>query len=270
LLKVYRSCDKCCRALDKKATVPPTNAFLLAAAETEAMFQYLCNRGAGNFRIVVDAEASSPAEVQHLISGIVHPSESSVIIARSWDEVLAALNSVNMEASSFCLPSTSDVRQTVDEAEALDHKVQSAPPSGSGAALGGELALGGGPAMASDAPWTLVWISDQAFKPAATSLKAQLESLGCQVKGYKTHKNAARALDKKRALARTVVLVTGAEAAPFLAYLCARPEIASTQVVVEVSARTAGVRESPTCQVVETFDAAVAAVWKIAADPGFS
>merc|ERR1711974_38376 len=109
---------------------------------------------------------------------------------------------------------------------------------------------------------TLVWISDQAFKPSAVALKAQLESLGCQVKGYKTHKNAARALDKKRALVRTVVLVDGNEAAPFMAYLASRPEINKTQVVVEASTRAVSVQESLTCQVVESFDQAVAAVWR--------
>lgn len=244
LLKVYRSYDKCCRALDKKTNISSTNAFLLSAADSEPMFQYLCNRGAGDLRIVVDAEGSSPAEVQHLISGVVHPQETAVTIANSWDEVLAGLSSVNMEASAR-LPDSCEVRQAVVETEGME-------------------------LQASDAPWTLVWISDQAFKPAATGLKAQLESLGCQVKGYKTHKNAARALDKKRALARTVVLVSGAEAAPFLAYLGARPEIASTQVVIEASSRAVPLRETPNCQVVENFDQAVAAVWKIAADPGFA
>ncbi|CAE8727170.1 unnamed protein product, partial [Polarella glacialis] len=128
----------------------------------------------------------------------------------------------------------------------------------------------GGTNPASDNPWTLVWISDQAFKPTAVSLKGSLENLGCQVKGYKTHKNAARALDKKRALVRTVVLVSGAEAAPFLAYLAARPELGQTPIVVEASARAVPIREGPTCVVADGFEAACEAVWKIAADPGFA
>jgi len=268
LLKVYRSHDRCCRALDKKAHIAPTNVFLLSRAEAEPMLRYLCGRGAGGFQIVVDAEGSSPAEVQHLISGVVHPPESSLMIAYSWDEVLATLAAVSMETNSH-LPAPSDFGPTVDEAEAPEREVQGAAASGVGVLPGSEPAHCVGSCAASDAPWTLVWISDQAFKPAATALKAQLEGLGCQVKGYKTHRNAARALDKKRALARTVVLVSGAEAAPFLAYLSARPEIASTRVVVEASARAAPVPESPTCQVVESFDAAVVAVWKVAADPGF-
>ncbi|CAE7684171.1 Ank2 [Symbiodinium necroappetens] len=123
---------------------------------------------------------------------------------------------------------------------------------------------------ASENSWTLVWISDQAFKPTAVSLKAQLEGLGCQVKGYKTHKNAARALDKKRALVRTVVMVTGAEAPPFLQYIATRPELASTPVVVEATSRSIPVRESPTVQVCDSFDAAANAVWKVAHEPGFA
>uniref|UniRef100_A0A7S2C179 Uncharacterized protein n=1 Tax=Alexandrium andersonii TaxID=327968 RepID=A0A7S2C179_9DINO len=244
LLKVYRSYDKCCRALDKKTSVTSTNAFLMSGADAEHMLRYLCSRGASNLRIVVDAEGTSPAEIQHLITGVVHPQDSAVTIANSWEEVLVAINSISMEAS-MRVPEVSEARQIVVEAESMD-------------------------LQASDSPWTLVWISDQAFKPAATGLKAQLESLGCQVKGYKTHKNAARALDKKRALVRTVVLVSGAEAASLIAYMNARPEIASTQVVVEASARAAPVREGPTCQVVDSFEAALAAVWKIAADPGFA
>lgn len=119
-------------------------------------------------------------------------------------------------------------------------------------------------------PWTLVWISDQAFKPTAVSLKTQLESLGCQVKGYKTHKNAARALDKKRGLVRTVVMVTAAEALPFLQYLQSRPELLSTPVVVEATSRGFGsLPKSPNVQVCDSFDSAAKAVWTVAHEPGF-
>merc|ERR1740117_1782321 len=119
-------------------------------------------------------------------------------------------------------------------------------------------------------PWTLIWISDQAFKPAATELKTTLEALGGQVKGYKTHKNAARALDKKRALTRTVVLVAGPEAAPFLAYLGSRPELASTRVVVEANARSVPIREGPFVEVSETFEESIATVNRIVMEPGFT
>jgi len=267
LVKVYRSYDKCCRAFDKKPNIPPQNAFVLSGAEATPMLQYLCRRGATDLRIVVDAEASSLAEAQQLCSGLPHPQDSAVTFAHSWDEVLAALNVLNMEAS-VRLPPPSDARPAAEMAEAKEEPL--VPLGEDTMAHSSEVTPVAGSCAASDAPWTLVWISDQAFKPAATPLKAQLENLGCQVKGYKTHKNAARALDKKRALVRTVVLVSGTEAAPFLAYLASRPEISSTRVVVEACARAASVCESPTCQVVEGFDAAVQAVRRVAADPGFT
>jgi len=153
---------------------------------------------------------------------------------------------------------------------------QAAPQAGeaSSIASNGTAAVGAADSVVGQVvdgnPWTLVWISDQAFKPSAVAMKAQLETLGGQVKGYKTHKNAARALDKKRALTRTVVLVSGTEAPPFLAYLSSRPELASTRVVVEASSRSVPIRETPTCEVADTFDAALVAVSRIVRDPGFA
>lgn len=311
LVKVYRSHDKSCRALDKKPTVTASNAFVLTGAETKAVLQYLCSRGAAGVRIVVDVEGMQAVEVQQLVASIQHPQDSVVSMARSWDEVLAALSAVSIEASMQpAVPQLLDTTRQLEteieaEAEATTsvrpatwapvdrtlaerrhvevvqaEEVCRAPsPSGAASAAGcgavvpisGSILSGAtSSARALDQPWTLVWISDQAFKPAAVQLKAQLESLGCQVKGYKTHKNAARALDKKRALARTVVLVTHSEAAPFLAYLNSRPEIGATRVVVEATSRSSPLRETfGSCQVVEGFDAAVNAVWTIAADPGF-
>jgi len=311
LVKVYRSHDKSCRALDKKTTVTASNAFVLTGAETKAVLQYLCSRGATGVRIVVDVESMHAVEVQQLVATIQHPQDSVVSVARSWDEVLAALSAISVEASIRpAVPQLLDTTRQLEteieaEAEATTsvrlaarspvdgrqaerrqlevaqaEEVCSAPSpsdsasaSGCGAVVsstGSVLSGASSSARALDQPWTLVWISDQAFKPAAVQLKAQLESLGCQVKGYKTHKNAARALDKKRALARTVVLVTGAEAAPFLTYLDSRPEIGAAKVVVEATSRSLPLRETlSSCQVVEGFDAAVNAVWTIAADPGF-
>merc|ERR1712232_576270 len=92
--------------------------------------------------------------------------------------------------------------------------------------------------------WTLIWISDRAFKPAAQHMKEKLEALGGQVKSYKTNKNATRALDKKRALTRTVVLVSGMEAPAFLAYIASRPELSFARIVVETMPRTVPIHES--------------------------
>lgn len=261
-VKIYRSHDKCCRALDKKLLMPQTHIFIVSEADAEPLLQYLQTRGLGGVQIVVDAEGSaSPEAAQFLMHSQSIPEESSLVVASSWDEVLMALRGVAMQTmlvssqvASYGLPMGSEAPQE-EQTTAVGR-----------AAVGGAGADG---AVAMDSPWTLVWISDQAFKPAAGAHKSRLESLGCQVKGYKTHKNAARALDKKRSLVRTMVLVSGPEAAPLLAYLASRPEIASTRVVVECTSRALPVRESSTCIVTDSFEAAVAAVSKVASDPGF-
>lgn len=118
--------------------------------------------------------------------------------------------------------------------------------------------------------WTVIWVSDQAFKPAAAPQKTQLEGLGCQVKGYKTQKNAARALDKKRAVAKTVMLVSAAEAASLMTYLQSRPELGTIPVVILANGRTAVNKyEGPHCAIAENFEIAMARVLQVAADLGY-
>lgn len=73
--------------------------------------------------------------------------------------------------------------------------------------------------LTSGAALTLIWISPLAFKPNAACLKTRLQSLGCQVKAYKCHQKALRALEKKSHLKRTVVLIPDAEASAFLKYM---------------------------------------------------
>jgi len=265
-VKIYRSHDKCCRALDKKSSVASNNAFVVSEADSEPLLAYLRSRKARRLHIVVDADSSpNPVVVQRLATSVTCPEESSIVVASHWEEVLAALRDVGDqvallaqaacgEAASAVMAPAVGVPDTVSEAVVEAMPAAAAMPP---------------PAEVSDAPWTLVWVSDQAFKPAAGGQKTKLEALGCQVKGYKTHRNAARALDKKRALVRTVVLVCGAEAAPLLAYLSSRPEIGQTPVVVEGSSRLQPVRESPSCKVVEDFECALHAVAAVAADPGF-
>mmetsp|Transcript_59945 Transcript_59945/g.195770 ORF Transcript_59945/g.195770 Transcript_59945/m.195770 type:complete len:788 (+) Transcript_59945:137-2500(+) len=263
LVKIYRSHDKCSRALDKKATVASTNVFVVSEGDGGPLLKYLKSREARHIQFVVDAEHSTnPIEAQRLT---MHPApdESSVAVAFTWDDVLLALQNVSMLASPQAMGGIvmmgggGDVESVAGVASGMS-------PVGRGDLSVGETGV------VSDSPWTLVWVSDQAFKPAAGAQKTKLEALGCQVKGYKTHKNAARALDKKRVLVRTVVLVSGAEAPPFLAYLTSRPEIAATPVVVEASSRSVPVRESSICKVVDSFEAAIEAVGQMAADPGFA
>jgi len=271
LVKIYRSHDRCSKALDKKASIPPTNAFVLSVADAEPMLAYLNGRGSTNLRIVVDVEGVPAADAQELASRLVCPEGSVLTIAGSWDEVLAVLRVVHEEVAAP--PQVADLpAPTSNPASAqlpAPQASQASPVSLSGnAADPPSPSMDAGVTPSAGAPWTLVWISDQAFKPAAASMKQQLEMLGCQVKGYKTQRNAARALDKKRTLVRTMVLVSGAEAPAFLAYLASRPELAATQVIVEASARTAPVRESPTCKVVEGFEDAVQALQTLVASAG--
>eukprot|EP00930_Biecheleria_cincta_P075710 TRINITY_DN6289_c0_g1_i2.p1 TRINITY_DN6289_c0_g1~~TRINITY_DN6289_c0_g1_i2.p1 ORF type:complete len:778 (-),score=157.98 TRINITY_DN6289_c0_g1_i2:54-2387(-) len=260
LVKVYRSHDRCSRALDKKGNISSNTLFLVSEADSRPMLEYLQRRRASGLHILVDAEGATQA---WLLGENLPELEDDCVttVCCSWDEVLAALAELSNQA--LCLGAGALADPTLQPGLAVQ------AVSGTDAQPQGGFSLDDA-SHAGENPWTLVWISDQAFKPTAVSMKAQLEGLGCQVKGYKTHKNAARALDKKRALVRTVVLVSGTEAAPFLAYLASRPEISSTPVVVEATSRSVPIREGPTIQITESFDGACAAVWAVANDPGFA
>jgi len=264
LVKIYRSHDKCCRALDKKQIIPPASAFVVSEADAEHLLRYLQARDARQVHVVVDIDQSTnPAAAQLIVHSPSIPEDSNVLVASTWDEVLMGLRSIGMQVMAHQMSNMGPCGGEEDgqPGSSVLVPMTACPMMATDA--------GDAPAAATS-PWTLVWVSDQAFKPAACGQKAKLEALGCQVKGYKTHKNAARALDKKRALIRTVVLVSGPEAAPFLAYLASRPEISATQVIVEASARAVPVREGPSCKVADSFDSALAAVMQVVADPGFA
>jgi hypothetical protein len=275
LVKIYRSHDKCCRALDKKPHLSPTTVYVVSELDAEQMLAYVCRRGATDVHIVVDAQG--PAEAQMLLQRLTFPEDAFVTVARSWEEVLSALRAEAGEIAARAPPDQPVVQpnvKVVPVSAAVAASQRASPPRvvpmSEVVGHAGASATSSVPLVQTDQQWTLIWISDQAFKPAAVALKTQLETLGGQVKGYKTHKNAARALDKKRALTRTVVLVSGPEAAPFLAYIQGRPELANTRVVVEASSRSAPVRESPSVEVVESFEASMDAVQRIVLEPGFS
>jgi len=261
LLKIYRSYDRCTRALDKKGSLSAATVFLVSQADAAQLLEYLQVRQPQGLRILVDADGSSPSEAWELSCSLPQMEDCDLRVCCNWDEVVHILCECSSEALFMGgLVAVSAINDGTDvdpnsQPLAMVREKGSSSEGNNGVA---------------DNPWTLVWISDQAFKPTAVSMKATLESLGCQVKGYKTNKNAARALDKKRALVRTVVLVSGGEAAPFLAYLTSRPELANTPVVVEASSRAVPIREGPTVQVAESFEASCALVFKIANEPGFA
>jgi len=268
MVKVYRAHDKVTRVLDKKPYLPPTNVFVTSEADARPILEYFSQRGASEVRIII--EANSPGSVPALAQSLIVPQDAMVTVAATWDEVMSALYAVSSEVASRNLMvavSPSDMAETY-ASQAME--AQPAMPSSAGL-LAQPLALSASAidAIAANGSWTLIWVSDQAFKPTATQLKAQLEALGGQVKGYKTHKNAARALDKKRALVRTVVLVMGSEAPQLVAYLQSRPELAGTRVVVESQPRAAPIREGPTCQVADGFEGAISMVRSIVGDPTF-
>jgi len=239
-------------------------------------------RGATDLRLVV--EAGGAEEAKDVASWFSCPADAICTIAGSWDEVMSCLRAVSAEVAS-----RAPLDQAMGTMTNVAAQLQAAPPRtvpmsevaqarpaismtqvNGGAQTGTGLPFVFQFSQTDMNPWTLIWISDQAFKPAATALKTQLEALGGQVKGYKTHKNAARALDKKRALARTVVLVAGPEAAPFLAYLGSRPELANTRVVVEANSRSVPIREGPFVEVADSFEGSLMAVQRIVNEPTFS
>lgn len=301
LVKVYRNQDKCCRALDKKPGIPKNTVFLVSEAESRPLVSYLRGRGAGDLRVVIDFEgAAGDAERLREELGVLEDSAEGPTIAHSWEEVVSSLCSIGAAAvapaadhvqrlagqvlpllahprlDEAAAPASAAPRAAAEPA-ALEQGPQGGPSRGPGAtasaAPGTRQAAGEATVSASDGSdgkWTLVWVSELAFKPTAVTLKTRLEALGCQVKGYKAYRNATRALDKKRALVRTVALVSGGEATPLLAYFASRPELGSVPLVVEASQRSGLFRSSEAVEVAEDFEAAVAAVQRIATEAGWA
>eukprot|EP00405_Crypthecodinium_cohnii_P050315 CAMPEP_0206602298 /NCGR_PEP_ID=MMETSP0325_2-20121206/47297_1 /ASSEMBLY_ACC=CAM_ASM_000347 /TAXON_ID=2866 /ORGANISM="Crypthecodinium cohnii, Strain Seligo" /LENGTH=796 /DNA_ID=CAMNT_0054114745 /DNA_START=213 /DNA_END=2600 /DNA_ORIENTATION=+ len=300
-VRIYRSHDKCTKALSKKNNLSQgQTTFVVSEADASPILEYLRSREVMNLNVIVDMEEKQDTtEAEKLKS---HPGAETnyLAISHAWSDVLDVLRTIASVAENFTVQqgpvgpmlaaaaaaahasasqgatsSAAPASGLLDHSRPLDLDPLRSNPRGRGSGAGGAvgstavLTAGGAEASAasaaaannvagsSDTPWTLVWVSDQAFKPAAAALKAKLEAMGCQVKGYKTHKNAARALDKKRVLVRTIVLLSGAEAPAFTTYLANRPELAGTPVVVESNSRAAPVKPTATVKVADSFDEAV-------------
>jgi len=291
LVKVYRSQDKCCRALGKKAAIPKNTVFLVSEAESRALIAYLWEHSAGDLQVIVDADGGT-GDPERLCEELGLPEDQphGVAIARSWDEIMCFLR--NIATVACCMAGAAagfmaaDGAYGVCQVQAVEEPAapepsgggrQKDPPRGGGASSSAGAAPAGASSAGADAnadgadgKWTLLWVSELAFKPSAVALKARLEALGCQVKGYKAHRNAARALDKKRTLTRTIALVSSGEAVPLLAYFTSRPELGVVPAVVESAPRGASVRSSEHVEVVEDFEAAVVAIQRVAANAGFT
>jgi len=298
LVKVYRSQDKCCRALGKKAAIPKNTVFLVSEAESRPLVAYLRDHDASDLQVIVDAESGAPADFERLQEELGLPPDGmhTVSLARSWDDIVCVLRSIASmaccmagTAPGFMVPASAFGacegivgEKAVPEMAAPEPgargKHQEVSKKGGAAASGAAAACtpaagagagADGQADGAEGKWTLLWVSELAFKPSAVSLKARLEALGCQVKGYKAHRNAARALDKKRALTRTIALVSAGEAVPLLAYFTSRPELGTVPAVVESAPRATSVRSSDSGEVVEDFEAALVAIQRMAAGAGF-
>merc|ERR1719401_1691800 len=84
LVKIYRSHDKCSRALDKKPHISPTNVFVVSEADAEPMLAYLQGRGCAELRFIVDVDGT-PAK--DLSTRLQCPEDAAeVAIATTWDE----------------------------------------------------------------------------------------------------------------------------------------------------------------------------------------
>ncbi|CAE8585002.1 unnamed protein product, partial [Polarella glacialis] len=98
LVKVYRSHDRCSRALEKKGTISSTTVFLLAEADAVPMMEYLKGRNVCGLRVVVDVEAA-PETAWALGESLPVLEDGSVTrVCCHWDEVLSTLGEVAAEA----------------------------------------------------------------------------------------------------------------------------------------------------------------------------
>ncbi|CAK0888415.1 unnamed protein product [Prorocentrum cordatum] len=262
-------------------------------AESRALIAYLWEHSAGDLQVIVDADGGT-GDPERLCEELGLPEDQPhgvAIARRAGTKSCASCATSPRWRAAWRAPPRASWRPTVRTASVRSRPWRS-PPRRSPAAAGGRRrdpprgggassSAGAAPAGASsagadanadgaDGKWTLLWVSELAFKPSAVALKARLEALGCQVKGYKAHRNAARALDKKRTLTRTIALVSSGEAVPLLAYFTSRPELGVVPAVVESAPRGASVRSSEHVEVVEDFEAAVVAIQRVAANAGFT
>lgn len=256
LVRIYRRHDKCIKALEKKSSIAQSHLFVVSDADAEPILNFMQSRGEWGVHLIVDAESSTNLAAAHELAFKPScPKLSTIVVTFSWDEALSEIHDIGITTAKTNQSTKNQEGSSPGSPVQNTAKSEDTPKN----------------EKASEASWTLVWVSDQAFKPAAAPQKKKLEAMGCQVKGYKAHKNAIRALDKKRALVRTIVLVSGYEASALMQYFVSRPELTSTPVVVEgACSRSPTIREGPTCRIAENFDAAITIVWDVAKELEFN
>eukprot|EP00397_Hematodinium_sp_SG-2012_P016115 GEMP01016433.1.p1 GENE.GEMP01016433.1~~GEMP01016433.1.p1 ORF type:complete len:451 (-),score=96.33 GEMP01016433.1:1229-2581(-) len=104
------------------------------------------------------------------------------------------------------------------------HEVESAyPPDYDASWEGGVTYDGRSLEPLTDAPYTLVWISELAFKQRGSNTRESLEAFGVPIKAHKSSQKAIRSLGKREAKAMrfdsAVVIVSPKEAREFMRFL---------------------------------------------------
>lgn len=212
-IRIYRNHEKCRRAVEKEPQALATSVFVASAADAEPLVTFLSTLSEhGGVWVVVENTSGSPTsrtDIEQVASLFPEGSGSQVVAANTWEEILATLGSFGADAIASGVAVHATAASLATSKEPIPPRVQP------------------------DNVWTLFWVNDNAFKPGNTWQRAELEALGCQVKGYKTQRNAGRALDKKKIVGKCVVLVSVAEAAAMGKYLQQRPDLDSVKVVIE-------------------------------------
>lgn len=349
-IRIYRNHEKCRRAVEREPQCMVTAVFVVSVLDAEPLIEFLSSRTivTGGVWFVIDASREPPASMARLQYLPIHFPErdgSQVVIAYTWEEIIATLGSFGAEAvASGVMAQTgggcsgfsgcggtsggdaggapcdgdggADASGEVGDGEApkgiaawkqrlgltdshggrqehrasRDFATELLPGQvARRSARGGDSSCQGGGDASRIPPkpvdsWTLLWITDNAFKPTSTWQRVELERLGGQLKGYKCQKNAARALDKKRAIGRCVVLVSFNEAFATASYLQMRKDLGCLKVVVEAREtdkegkawdKVDGIlkkfaESGHPAQVSHNFPDAVAAIRKVVDDAGWS
>ena len=122
-----------------------------------------------------------------------------------------------------------------------------------------------------DTPWTLIWVSEHAFKQASESAAKVFETLGCKVKRFRTSDKATIALGKKAGISNTILLVTQEQARGMANFLTARGLVEDVPLVVLGNSTTQhGLPPTYPLSIAESCEDALDIVKAIAVQYGFA
>jgi len=83
-----------------------------------------------------------------------------------------------------------------------------------------------------ETPWTLIWVSEQASKRGAEATAKVFETLGCQVKQYRTSSEATIALRRTADISNTILLASKEQAPGMANFLMAWDLVQDVPLVV--------------------------------------